>query len=118
MIEAIKAFLAPYRIWLIIGAAALALLAGWRAHKLVIDAESADRLRSALNNRIAAEEFGFQQGMNLETNLNDYRADARDLDLEVYDATVSDAGNRFNADSVRRTAGRIAAGKAIRQRAH
>lgn len=105
-----------YRIYFIAAGAVFLLFAGWKAHKLVIDAESADRLKSAINTRIAAEQFGFKQAMDLETGLNAYRKTARQLDKEVQNAT--DATKRFDAGGVQRTTARIAAGKAARQRSH
>lgn len=104
-----------YRIYFLAFGAAALLVMGWHAHKLVIDAESADRLKSAINSRIAAEEFGFKQAMDLETGLNTYRKVARE-----YDRKVKDAANtaRFDAGWVQRTTGRIAAGEAARKRAN
>lgn len=104
-----------YRIYFIAASAVFLLFAGWRAHKLVIDAESADRLKNAINTRMQAEQFGFKQAMDLETGLNTYRKAARE-----YDRKVQDAANtaRFDAGGVQRTAGRIAAGEAARKRAY
>jgi len=118
MIGVIKSFLSPYMWWVVLGAFVLGGLAIWQVRSVMDDAASADRFRAMLDARVAGEQFGFEQSMNLETNLNDYRARSRELDREVYDATIHDSGNRFTAGSVQRTAGRIAAGKAARKRAH
>lgn len=106
-----------YKIYFIAAGAVFLLFAGWKAHKLVIDAESADRLKSAINTRIAAEQFGFKQGMNLETGLNDYKKQAREYDRKVQDATTA-TSPRFTADGVQRTTARIAAGEAARKRSN
>lgn len=91
------------------------LYSGWYAHKLVIDAEAGDRYRAMVKNFEAAVQFGHEQGVKLEQSLAKYRADKQTIDDEVEHATSNDAGNRFNADSVRRAAARIQAGKSARQ---
>lgn len=106
-----------YRVHIVAAGAVFLVLAGWHAHKLVIDAESADRLRNAINTRIQAEQFRFKQGMNLETGLNDYRTKAKELDRSVKDA-ITTTSPRFDAGSMQRTANRIAAGEAARKRSY
>lgn len=113
------AFLIRYRFAILLGAGASAIILFMLHYdKLGDKAAAFDDLVARQATQDAQQNHSDTVGMNLETGMNDYRPAARNLDREVKNATDRNTGNRFAADSVRRTTGRIAAGEAARQRAN
>ena len=94
------------------------LAAGWSARGVWEKSKKVDELTNAINEQSKQQDKSHSVGMNLETGLNDYRPVAKELDRKVNNATATDTGNRFDANSVQRTSDRIAAGRAARERAN
>jgi hypothetical protein len=106
-----------FREWIALGLLAAGLAyGGWHARGVVEDARATRAAQDAMVARVDAEQNSWTAGMNLETGLSDYRPAAQQIDRKVQDATTHDAGNRFDNGSVQRTAARISAGEAARQR--
>lgn len=101
-----------------IATVAAAFAFGWVANGWRCDASRVDAINAAIAAHIEAQKESNAIGIDLENGLNQYRPAAKQLDDEVQNATVNDTGNRFDANSVQRTASRIAAGDAARKRAN
>lgn len=96
------------------GVAAMAVVAlAWQIQHWRHEAERADVYKRAVDQMLEQQEKSHSVGINLETGLNDYRPKAREIDKKVQNAP-----NRidFDVERVQRTAERIAAGNAARQR--
>lgn len=106
----------PYMLYLKLAGLALLVAGGWYARGVYERAQANDAMQAAVAARLDSENQGYLIGLNLETGLNHYKFQTLDLDRKVLNATSHDTGRRFGADSVQRTAERIAAGEAARKR--
>ena len=101
---------------LIVATLAIGALFVWQTYEAGKASEKAAQWEASVASWTAASETSWKVGFNLETGLNEYRKNTETLNEEVAHATINDTGNRFDAGSVQRTAARIAAGEAARQR--
>ncbi|MAR56014.1 MAG: hypothetical protein CMM93_02420 [Rickettsiales bacterium] len=98
----------------IAGLALLAIALVWTIRGWKEDSDDKADFNAAVREHNAQQEKSQSIGIDLETGLNKYETKKRPLDKEVRNASNPVL---FTPDSLRRTADRIAAGKAARQRA-
>lgn len=100
------------------GAGVLALLLiGWRVAGWREQAQKVGELEAALNQAQQNQERTRSVGIDLNNGNNVYRPAARELDRKVQNETLSPATARFDANGLRLTKERIAAGNAARRSA-
>lgn len=104
------------KVLLIITGISLAVggVAGWRAHKLVIDAENGRATKAAIEDFSGRTEGTRGVGMNLETGLNEYRGTVKPQGASHENDTG--ANDRYTPQRVRAIQDRFAAGKSAEQR--
>lgn len=118
MIAILLTRLKPY-LWIAYCFAALVVVAlVWHARGVWENSRKVDALNASIAEHAAAEAKSYGIGIDLETGLNNYRAQTLQYDRKVEDATSHDSAARFDAGSVQRTAERIAAGEAARKRGY
>lgn len=94
-------------------AASVMFFLGWNAHKMIIDAEKARSLESAIEDHIEDQKRSDEDAKDLAESEASYEEVIRDLNRELR-RNRGDNSPVFNPDSVRRASSRIAAGEASR----